>query len=424
MQIIENKLVKEKVYIEKIESGFTIMCIPKTNTRKKYAVCSVGYGSNYNKFFIKQENREVTVPDGVAHYLEHKMFEQQSGVNSLDTLSSLGVEANAYTTNDHTAYLFECTNNFEQALDELLSYVQNPYFTDENVEKEKGIISQEINMYDDDAEWKVYINCMKALYKVNPIRIDIAGSVESIKNISKDILYECYNNFYVPENMVLVLVGDFNPEETIENVKGKIKISNKMQAKIIKEKEPEEINQNEISEKMDISVPIFTIGYKINPDEQEKVKRALAIEILLEMLFGQSSECYNELYEKGLIYENLWTSFEWSRDEYAHILIQGKTMDMDSVKQIIEEKVEKLKTDGIKENIFERAKRKIYGLYVREFNEVQSEGTAFETNYFKEINPFDYIEKYKTLSKDYVEQILKDLFVKEKMVISTIFPKE
>lgn len=424
MQIIENKLVKEKVYIEKVESGFTIMCIPKANTRKKYAVCSVGYGSNYNKFLISKENREVEVPDGVAHFLEHKMFEQENGVNSLDALSSLGVDANAYTTNNHTAYLFECTNNFEEALDELLSYVQNPYFTDENVEKEKGIIAQEINMYDDDPEWKVYINCMKALYKNSPIRIDIAGSVESISHINKETLYECYNNFYVPENMVLVIVGDFNPEETIEKVKNKITISNKMKAKIIETPEDEKINQKEISEEMDISLPIFTIGYKVNPVEKEKVKRNLAIEILLEILFGQSSKCYKELYQNGLIFENLWTSFEWSKEEYAHVLIQGKTVDKKKVKKIIEEKIEKLKQDGIDENAFERAKRKIYGIYVREFNEVSTTATLFVTNYFKQINPFDYIEKYKTLSKEYVEEILREVFNQEKMVESCINPKE
>ena len=137
MQIIENKLIKEKVYIEKLENGLTIMCIPKENTRKKYAVISVGFGSNDNKFKVKSENEETEIPDGVAHFLEHKLFEQEGGKNSLDVLSSLGVDANAYTTNDHTAYLFECTNNFEPALEELLKYVQAPYFTDENLEKEK-----------------------------------------------------------------------------------------------------------------------------------------------------------------------------------------------------------------------------------------------------------------------------------------------
>ena len=324
MQIIENKLIKEKVYIEKLENGLTIMCIPKENTRKKYAVISVGFGSNDNKFKVKSENEETEIPDGVAHFLEHKLFEQEGGENSLDVLSSLGVDANAYTTNDHTAYLFECTNNFEPALEELLKYVQAPYFTDENVEKEKGIIAQEINMYDDEPEWKAYINCMKAMYKINPIRIDVAGSVESIQKITKETLYKCYNNFYVPENMVLVLTGNIEPEKEIEKIKSKITMKNKLQAKLITKPEPEEINQKQITAQMDISIPIFAIGYKVKPIEKEKVKRSLGIEIILEMLFGTSSECYKELYEKGLIYDILMANFEWARD-YAHILIQGKT---------------------------------------------------------------------------------------------------
>ena len=323
MQIIENKLIKEKVYIEKLNSGFTIMCIPKSNTRKKYAICGVGYGSNDNRFIKANERNETVIPDGVAHYLEHKMFEQESGVNSLDTLSSLGVEANAYTTNDHTAYLFECTNNFDKAIDELLNYVQNPYFTDQNVEKEKDIISQEIKMYEDEPEWKVYINSMKALYQKNPIRIDVAGSVESIQKITKETLYECYNNFYIPENMILILVGNFEPEKTIEEMKSKLTMESKIKAKTIEEKEENAVNQKEIIENMDISVPIFAIGYKINPDEKEKVKRSLSIEILLEILFGESTEFYKKIYEKGLVYEPLTTSFEWSRN-YAHVLIQGK----------------------------------------------------------------------------------------------------
>ena len=423
MQIIENKLIKEKIYIEKLKSRFTIMCIPKTNTRKKYAICAVGYGSNDNKFIKSDEDKETIIPDGVAHFLEHKLFEQENGTNSLDTLSALGVEANAYTTNDHTAYLFECTNNFEEALAELLKYVQNPYFTNENVEKEKGIITQEINMYNDEPDWKVYINCMKALYKINPIRIDVAGSVESIKKITKDILYECYNNFYVPENMILTLVGDFNPEQTIEKIKTKITIKSKLKAQVIEEQEEFKINKKEISEKMDISTSIFSIAYKVNPIEKEKVKRSLAIEILLEILFGESSKCYKELYERGLIYENLSTSFEWGR-KYAHVLIQGKSENIKEVEKLLKQTIKDSEKQGIEEKNFERAKRKLYGMYVREFNNVDQEAIMFTSNYFKKVNPFEYIENYKIISKEYLEKVQKEVFKEENYVISCIKPKE
>ena len=422
MQIIENNLIKEKMYIEKIKSGMTLICIPKENTEKKYAICGIGFGSNDNNFFIQNENKEVKVPNGVAHFLEHKLFEQENGINSLDVLSSLGVEANAYTTNDHTAYLFECTKNFDDALKELLNYVQNPYFTDENVEKEKGIIAQEIMMYDDEAEWKVYINTMKAMYQKNPIRIDVAGSVESIQGITKETLYECYNNFYIPSNMVIVVVGKFNPEEIFEKIKKQIKTNNKILPKRIEENETLEINQKEIYSKMDISIPIFSFGIKVNPEEKEKTKRALGIEILLEILFGQSSEFYEELYKNGTLFESVSANFEWSRN-YAHILIQGRSNQIEKVEEKLIETIAKMKKEGIKEKEFEKARRKIYGLYVKEFDQVDSEAILFVSNYLKQINPFDYIENYKIISKEYLETLLREVFDEKNMVKSVVSSK-
>ena len=218
MQIIENSEVKEKLYIEKLENGLTIMIIPKTGIRKKYVMYATHYGSVDNKFIIPGEENVTKVPDGIAHYLEHKMFEQENGKNSLDKLTELGVNANAYTTTNYTTYLFEATDNFYEALDELMDYVQNPYFTDENVEKERGIIAQEINMYDDEPDWVVYMNAIRCMYKVNPITIDIAGTVESIQKIDKEVLYKCYNTFYNPSNMVMCFCGDFEPESLIQEV--------------------------------------------------------------------------------------------------------------------------------------------------------------------------------------------------------------
>ena len=422
MQIIEDNLIKEKVYIEKLENGMTLMCIPKKKALKKYMICGVNYGSIDYKFKVDDETIEV--PEGVAHYLEHKMFEQENGRNSLDVLSSLGVNANAYTTNDHTAYLFECTDNFDEALNELLDYVQNPYFTDENVEKEKGIIRQEIQMYEDEPDWKLYMNAMRALYKNHPIRIDIAGTVDSILKIDKDILYKCYDNFYVPENMAIVVAGDFNPDEIFDNIKSKLKDSKKvMKAKKIEEIEPEEINTEKIEDKMDISTPMFIIGFKDKNDGKERVKRHLAIEILLELAVGSSSELYKELYEKGLIYSEFSTSYEFSRN-FAHCLIQGQAKDLDTVIAKITEKIDKMIEEGINEEEFERIRRKIYGLYVRDFDSVQNVATTFITNYFKDINPFEYIEEYLTISKEYVEGVGKEIFAKKNMILSIINLKD
>ena len=232
MQIIENLKVKEKVYIEKLENGLTVLIIPKNNTAKKYMIWGTNFGSIDNNFVAPQDEKATQIPDGVAHFLEHKMFEQENGTNSLDVLSALGVDANAYTTTDHTAYLFETTDNFKPALEELMNYVQNPYFTDENVEKEKGIISQEIKMYDDQPGWQVYMNALKLMYHDNPINIDIAGSVESITQIDKETLYKSYNTFYHPSNMALIVCGDFQPEEILQTIKDNLKKDVKKQGEI------------------------------------------------------------------------------------------------------------------------------------------------------------------------------------------------
>ena len=219
MQTIFNSKVKETLYIEKLKNGLTVMIIPKKGIQKKYITWGTHYGSNDNKFIVPGESEPIEVPKGVAHFLEHKMFEQENGKNSLDVLTSIGVSANAYTTNDHTAYLYECTDNFYEALDEFMDYVQHPYFTDQNVEKEKGIIGQEIKMYDDYPDWRVYLNALEAMYYKNPIKLDITGTVKTISHIDKDILYKCYNTFYNPSNMCMVVSGDFDPESLIEEKK-------------------------------------------------------------------------------------------------------------------------------------------------------------------------------------------------------------
>lgn len=209
MEILENKQIKETVYIEKLDNGMKIIVVPKKDTNKKYIVWGTKFGSIDNHFIEPTTGNEITVPDGVAHYLEHKMFEQENGVDSLYKLMALGLDANAYTTNDHTAYLFAGTENFYEGLDELMDYVQHPYFTDENVEKERTIIGQEIGRYDDEPGWKLYVNTMDCLYKNNPIKLDIAGTVESISKITKETLYSCYNTFYHPSNMIMCIARKF-----------------------------------------------------------------------------------------------------------------------------------------------------------------------------------------------------------------------
>ena len=306
MQIIENSKVKEKLYMEKLENGLTVIIIPKKGIQKKYIIWGTNYGSNDSTFIVPGETEVTEVPKGVAHFLEHKMFEQENGKNSLDVLTSIGVSANAYTTNNHTAYLYECTDNFYEALDEFMDYVQHPYFTDENVEKEKGIIGQEIMMYDDYPEWKVYTNALECMYHKHPVKLDIAGTIETISHIDKEILYKCYNTFYNPSNMAMVVSGDFEPEKLLEEIKKRL-VDKKANGEIkrIFEEEPKEIVKEKAVQNMEVSKPLYTIGIKDVPAEQkEKVKKHIAIEILLNIIIGGSSELYKKLYDIGNCYSS------------------------------------------------------------------------------------------------------------------------
>ena len=423
MEVIENLKVKEKIYREKLENGLTVMIIPKHNTNKKYIIWGTHFGSIDNHFISPIENKETKIPDGVAHFLEHKLFEQENGTNSLDILSGLGVEANAYTTNDHTAYLYEATENFYEALDEFMNYVQNPYFTDENVEKEKGIIGQEIMMYDDEPSWRVYINAMNCMYQNNPIKIDIAGSVESISKINKEILYECYNTFYNLANMTLVVCGDFEPEKILEEIKNRItKTESIGEIKRIYEQEPNDIVNKKIEVNMEVSNPIFIIGIKDEIQKENPVKRHIAVEILLNMLLGKSSNLYQELYEDGLLLAELDLDYEFSK-QYAHILISGTSKNPNQVLEKLKAEIKKLKENGLDQDYFDRMKKMIYGQYIKEYNSVGNIARMFLADSCKGINSFEYLEDYASVTKEYTQKILQEIFQEEKMIISIVNPK-
>ena len=421
MQVIENLKVKEKVYVEKLKNGLTVMIIPKEGIKKKYIIWGTHYGSNDSKFIVPGEEEITEVPKGVAHFLEHKMFEQKNGRNSLDVLSSLGVNANAFTTNTHTAYLYEATDNFYEALDEFMDYVQHPYFTDENVEKEKGIIGQEIMMYDDYPEWKVYLNALEAMYHNHPVKLDITGTIETISHIDKEILYKCYNTFYNPSNMCLVVCGDFKPAEILNEIEKRLIEKNPLgEIKRIYDHEDETIVNAKVNEKMEVSIPLFTLGIKcIPPKQKEKVKTHIAIDILLNMIIGESSKLYQELYKNGVLLN--MPSFEYEfTDDYAHILISGVSRDTDKFFNEFNQEVQNYINNGIDKEDFERIKKMIYGEYIKEYNDVSDIARMFLTDYMKGVNSFDYIEEIITLDLEYVKQVLKDNFVEHKMVYSVI----
>ena len=422
MREIENKNIKEKCYMEKLENGLQVIIIPKKEIQKKYIIWATKFGSIDNTFIDSTTGEKVVIPDGVAHFLEHKMFEQKNGVDSLYVLMALGLDANAYTTNDHTAYLFECTDHFYEGLDELMDYVQNPYFTDQNVEKEKGIIGQEIGMYDDDPGWQLYINAMDCLYEKNPIKVDTAGTVETISGINPEMLYKCYNTFYHPSNMVLTVVGDFEPEAILAEIKKRLK-DNEARGEItrIYPEEKLEINKKYVEKEMEVSLPLFMIGFKDNIKDKynEVVKRHIAIEIILNMIIGKSSNLYNELYKEGYLLSQPDLEYEFG-NEYSHVLIGGQSKNPQKVYEKIAEKIQEMKNNDINVQEFNRIKKKIYGDYAVEYNNVADIGRMFASDYIKGINSFEYMDKFEEIDAEYAKQVLNEIFTEDKMIMSVI----
>lgn len=416
METVRNNKIDETVYTETLENGMKIIVVPKKNTNKKYIIWATKFGSIDNNFIEPKTGKEIKVPDGVAHYLEHKMFENENGVDSLYTMMALGLEANAYTTNDHTAYLFAGTDNFYEGLDELMSYVQKPYFTDQNVEKERGIIGQEIGRYDDEPSWKLYVNTMDCLYKNNAVKLDIAGTVESISKITKEVLYSCYNTFYHPSNMIMCISGDFEPEKIIEEVKKRLLPREKMEEiKRIYPEEPKGINMKEKEVNMGNSMPAFMIGYKDELDE-DKVKVDLASQIIFNSLLGKASKLFQELYTEGLLISQLDMSYEFSKT-YAHALIGGESKDP---RKVYERILEVLKNEEVSKEDFERSKKKVYGSLVSEYNDVEDIGRMYLSDAIKGINSMEYIDKIEEINIDYVNEILKKLYKENESVISIV----
>ena len=417
MEIIQNDQIKEKVYIDILDNGMKIIIIPKENTEKKYIIWGTKFGSIDNHFIEPKTGKEIKVPDGVAHYLEHKMFEQENGVDSLYKLMSLGLDANAYTTNDHTAYLFGGTNNFYEGLDELMDYVQHPYFTDENVEKERGIIGQEIGRYDDEPTWKLYVNMMDCLYTNNPIKLDIAGTVESISQITKEILYSCYNTFYHPSNMIMCISGNFNPEQILEEVKKRLLPREKIgEIKRIYPPYENKINKKIKEQKMDVNIPLFITGFRDILENENKVKKQIAIEIILNSLIGKSSKIYQEMYNEGLLMSPLDFDHEFS-DEYSHIIISGQSENPEKVNEKI---VNVLINSEIRNEDFWRSKRALYGEYLSEYDDVETIGRMFLQDSIRGINSLEYIDVFKNIDLQYVNRIKKEIFKEDMSALSIV----
>ena len=417
---VRNELLNEKYYDIDHPSGLKILVMPKENYSSTYAIFATKYGS-IDTMIQMSDGSFKEIPEGTAHFLEHKLFESED-LDAFERFAKTGASANAYTSFERTGYLFFCSANFKKNLEILLDFVQNPYFTQATVEKEQGIIGQEIDMYKDAPDWEVMFNCLRTMYHNLPVRIDIAGTQESIAQITAKTLYGCYDNFYNLHNMVLAVAGNADVDEIVEVADKVLKpVEGKMaQRKVIDE--PEEVIDSYIEEKLSVATPQFMFGFKESWDTPERTtKEEISMEILLDMISGQSSELYKRLFDGKLINNSF--GFEYFTGfGYSCVLFAGESNDPKKVAEEIVGEIGRFRETGFDETAFERTKKKLYGRMIMGMNDIEGLANNMAVSYFAGEDVFTDFEIFKTVTLDDVNDIFKKTLDENRSVLSVINP--
>lgn len=427
MQTIEFQQLDETLYYKQLENGLDVYILPKKGFSKAFVTFTTKYGSIDRTFVPIGEEEPITVPDGIAHFLEHKMFEKEEG-DVFQKFSEVGAQANAFTSFTRTAYLFSATNHIYKSTETLLDFVQQPYFTEETVNKEKGIIGQEITMYDDQPDWRLYFGAIENMYHNHPVKIDIAGTIESIDKITAEHLYTCYNTFYHPSNMLLFVVGAVDPTEMmafVEDNQNKKEFPEPEPLTRIFEDEPTEVAVKEREMKMDVQQPKVYMGLKakeVNLTGDAMLKHELAMSIALECLFGRASDFYTNLYDNGLIDESY--AFDFSLEKgYGFSLIGSDTPKPDELVQAIKGRLAEAEDGSVfKQEDVERIKRKKIGYFLRVLNSLEFIANQFTRYKFNDMNLFDAVPTIEKLTVEDVKEAFKSLQGEEQQTVFKIMP--
>ncbi|MCE5168121.1 insulinase family protein [Paenibacillus profundus] len=415
--------LQETLYYERMDNGLDVYVLPKPGFQKTYATFSTKYGSIDNHFKVEGQNA-IQVPDGIAHFLEHKMFEEPEG-DIFATFAQQGASANAFTTFDRTVYLFSSTARVEESLETLIDFVQRPYFTDENVEKEKGIIAQEINMYRDNPAWRSYFGLIEAMYQRHPVHIDIAGTVESIGTITKETLYTCYHTFYHPTNMLLFVVGGVDEQAIFELVRrnqSQKQFEPQGQIDRIFEAEPDAVQEARRVSKLPVSIPRCLFGCKeprTGLEGRALLEYEIATRVMMDLLLGSSSPLNQILYEEGLTTDSFGSEFNCSPD-YAFSIMGGETKEPDRLVQRVQELIEQAKQKGFEMASFERIRNKAIGSYLRMLNSPEAIANEFTKFKFRDTDLFDIISVYESLKLEQVHQRLQEHFDWNRLAVSIV----
>lgn len=416
--------VDETLYEKKLDNGLRVCLLPKPELAKTYGVFMTNYGSIDRSFVPIGQTEAITVPDGIAHFLEHKLFEKEDRDVFAD-FTKQAASPNAFTSFTETAYLFSATSNIEKNVLTLIDFVQDPYFSEQSVEKEKGIIAQEINMYDDQPDWRLFMGTNKALFHNHPVNIDIAGTVDSIYTITKDDLYTCYHTFYHPENMILFIAGNFEPDQMMDLItenQGKKSFDKLEDIKRLFPEEPDSVKEKNAVIHMPVSIPKCAVGIK-EPNKplqgEEYLKRDLLIDMLLSHFFSTGGEFYQKLYEEDLIDNSFF--FESNlQSSFGYTTIGSNTNNPEAFSARLQEMLLSTRSVEIDEAAFERMKKKKMGQLLRAMNSLEFIANQFASYSFKQVNLFDVVPFIQKLTIDDANEFLKNWVEEERMAICTI----
>lgn len=412
----------EKIYEDTLPSGLRIKVVPKRGFARSYAFFATDYGSMDTRFRL--DGKDYVSPDGVAHYLEHKMFDMPDG-NALQKMSQTGASPNAFTSYNITAYHFSCTSMFEENFRTLLQFVSQGYFTQESVEKERGIIAQEIKMYADNPASRVDENLFCAMYQNHPIRVSVAGTVESIQDITAQTLIDCHRAFYDPSNMVLCVVGDVDPRQ-IHDIALEIlpKVPGGASERDYGEKEPAAPNQHTITQKMEVSMPMFSVGFKGAevPKGPQRLRQEIIGDLAGEILCGESSRLYQEMYESGLIDPGFGVSYSLVR-ELPMLCLGGDSENPQAVLDAVLQEAQRVVKEGVDEELFLRLKRSAVGRRIRGLDSFEGLCYRLALSDFDGYDYFTFPALYESITAEDVRQLIAREITPEQAVLSVILPK-
>jgi len=413
----------ERMYRKQLSNGLTLKVVPRKGFQKKLAYFVTDYGSIHTDYTL--DGKAYRSPAGVAHYLEHKLFDMPRGEVSAE-FAALGANPNAFTSYDMTAYYFSCTDNFEACLRLLLEFVSTPYFTDESVAKEQGIIGQEIDMTADSPDTRVFENLMEAMYSSHPIRVPILGDRESIAAITPQILTDCHRAFYDPSNMILCVIGDVDAEE-VERIAVQMLGSEKRSAgqKLRPWKETVTCEKKEVTAKMEVAMPMFQLGFKCESigSGEQAVRQEMIGDLAAEALFGESSRLYLELYEEGLIDSSFGGGFE-TVDGMAMLTASGDSDDPRGVREAIISRAKELLRCGIEEADFLRMKRSALGRRIRDLDSFDSTCFRLCAYHFSQFDYFDFPRVFASVEAREVLEFINCVVTRERCCLSVIEPNQ